>query len=379
MVDPVKLTQDLIRCQTVTPNEGGALVLLEGLLSEAGFVCHRIDVNGICNLYARWGEAQPNLCFAGHTDVVPTGDPASWTYPPFSAMIADDRVWGRGACDMKSGVAAFVCAVISYTQNNADNKGSLSLLITGDEEADAEFGTRALIDWLKARGEKIDHCIVGEPTSVESVGDTIKIGRRGSFTGYLTVTGQQGHVAYPHKAANPLPVLVKLCDRLASKQLDEGTPHFAPSTLALTTIDVGNTVTNIIPAKATATFNIRFNDLHTSATLLAWVESEIKAVETKGVQIDLRPVASSESFLTPESNFTKLVQEVVERQTGLRPKLDTGGGTSDARFMTHVCPTLELGLLSATLHKINENVLTKDIYTLYSIYCSIIEDYFANQ
>lgn len=378
MADPVKLTQDLIRCQTVTPNEGGALVLLEGLLSEAGFVCHRIDVNGICNLYARWGNAGRNLCFAGHTDVVPTGDPELWTYPPFSAAIADDRIWGRGACDMKSGVAAFVSAVISYAQNSTNKNGSLSLLITGDEEADAEFGTRAVIEWLKVRGEKIDHCIVGEPTSVESVGDTIKIGRRGSFTGYLTVTGQQGHVAYPDKAANPLPALVKLCDQLASKQLDEGTPHFAPSTLALTTIDVGNTVTNIIPAKATATFNIRFNDLHTSATLLDWVQEEIKAVETKGIQIDLRPVASSESFLTPETDFTKLVQEVVERQTGLCPKLDTGGGTSDARFMTHVCPTLELGLLSATLHQINENVCVNDIYTLKGIYSALIEDYFAD-
>lgn len=374
--DALDLTRQLIQCESVTPDEGGALVLLEQVLGRAGFVCHRIDVNGISNLYARWGTQAPNLCFAGHTDVVPTGHLEDWTYPPFLASVADDQVWGRGACDMKSGVAAFVCAAVEHVRTNAA-AGSISLLITGDEEADAVYGTRAVIDWLRERGETLDHCIVGEPTSRRTVGDTIKIGRRGSVTGHITVTGKQGHVAYPEKAANPLPVLVRLCARLAARELDQGTAHFAPSTLALTTIDVGNPATNVIPAVAKATFNIRFNDTHTSAQLLDWVHREIAAVKEQDVQIDLKPVISSESFLTPESDFTRLVQQVITKQTGHTPKLDTGGGTSDARFLTHICPTLEVGLCGTTLHQTDERVPVADIYKLENIYKAILAAYFV--
>ena len=377
MTDPVDLTAALVRCPSVTPAEGGAIELLQRMLAEAGFRTERADRNGIANLYARWGKSGPVLGFNGHTDVVPTGDVSAWKHDPFGAEIAGGMLYGRGAADMKSGVAAFVAAAVDFVSETPP-EGSVVIAITGDEEGDATDGTAAILDWMAENGERMDHCLVGEPTCPEVMGEMIKIGRRGSMTAYLRAYGVQGHAAYPHLAKNPLPALVRLLDRLAARKLDGGTTHFDPSTLAITTVDTGNPANNVIPAETRATVNIRFNDAHDSAELSRWIEEEAdRAAKEFGVGIAARFTVSGESFVTPPGPFTDLVAAGVEAETGVKPKLSTSGGTSDARFIKDHCPVVEVGLVGATMHKVDERVAVADIVTLKGIYGRILRDYFA--
>lgn len=376
MTDPVRLTADLVRCPSVTPVEGGALDLLSAILEEAGFQTRRIDRNGIANLYARWGTGAPVLGFNGHTDVVPPGPVSGWRHDPFAGMIDEGRLYGRGACDMKSGVAAFVSAAVDLVRETRP-KGSIVLMITGDEEGEGIDGTRAILDWMTTSGKKVNHCLVGEPTCPEAMGEMIKIGRRGSMTAYFTAYGTQGHAAYPHRAVNPIPGLVRLLDRLAHHRLDEGTAHFDPSTLAITTFDVGNPANNVIPAEARATIDIRFNDAHTSGSLKEWLEEEAdRAAEECGVGISTRFTVSGESFLTEPGPFTDLVARAVERETGISPALSTSGGTSDARFVKDHCPVVEVELVGATMHQTDEYAEVAHIEQLARIYRAILQDYF---
>jgi succinyl-diaminopimelate desuccinylase len=378
-IDPADLTAALIRCPSVTPEEGGALTLLEGLLSDAGFDCWRADRAGIANLYARWGQkgAARSFGFNGHTDVVPLGDEAAWTVPPFGAEIRDGMMWGRGATDMKSGVAAFAAAAVDFVQQTPPD-GAVILAITGDEEGDALDGTIALLDWMKAHGEAMSVCLVGEPTCPDEMGDMIKIGRRGSLNGFLTITGVQGHAAYPHRAVNPLPVMARLVDRLSSHALDEGTDHFDPSTLAVVTIDTGNSVTNVIPATVRATVNIRYNDAHTGDSVTAWLQGQLDAIcDEAGVTGTLSVKNSGESFLTPPGEFSDLIIRAVEAETGRTPVLSTSGGTSDARFVKDHCPVVECGLVGRTMHQVDERVNIEQIHKLKAIYTRILRDYFA--
>ncbi len=377
--DPVRLTADLIRCPSVTPEEGGALVLLETVLEKAGFDCTRVDRGGVANLFARWGaKGHPRTFgFNGHTDVVPVGDEAAWTVPPFGAVERDGVLYGRGATDMKSGVAAFVAAAVDFVRQTPPD-GAVILAITGDEEGDATDGTVALLDWMKANGERMSACLVGEPTCPNHMGEMIKIGRRGSLTAWFTVTGVQGHSAYPHRARNPLPAIARLMDRLASHELDRGTEHFDPSTLAIVTIDTGNTATNVIPAQARAAVNIRFNDLHSGASLTEWLQRETDAVaEAFEVAIEMKVKVSGESFLTPPGRLSDLVSAAVEAETGVRPVLSTSGGTSDARFIKDHCPVVEFGLVGRTMHQVDERVEIAQIHQLKAIYSRILSDYFA--
>ncbi|MGL5012210.1 MAG: succinyl-diaminopimelate desuccinylase, partial [Paracoccaceae bacterium] len=356
--DPVALTADLIRCPSVTPAEAGALTLLERLLTTAGFTCTRVDRAGIPNLFARWGAKGANHSFGfnGHTDVVPVGDRAAWTQDPFGAAIIDGWMYGRGATDMKSGVAAFTAAAIDFVQDTPPN-GAILLAITGDEEAEATDGTTALLDWMAQNGERMTDCLVGEPTCPDHLGDAMKIGRRGSMTAHITATGLQGHSAYPHRARNPLHALVHLLDTLANAPLDQGTDHFDPSTLAITTIDCGNPATNVIPARATATVNIRFNDAHSGASLTQWLQDHAAAVQAEtGVAIDLNIKISGESFLTPPGPLSALIARAVHAETGRTPAPSTTGGTSDARFVKDHCPVVEFGLVGRTMHQVDERV-----------------------
>lgn len=377
-IDPIKLTADLIRCESVTPNEGGALVLLEGLLTEAGFTCTRVDRGETSNLFARWGDKSTRtLGFNGHTDVVPVGDVAAWTKDPFGGEISDGILWGRGATDMKSGVAAFAAAAIDYVTQNQPENGSIVLAITGDEEGDATDGTVALLDWMAANDERMTDCLVGEPTCPETMGEMMKIGRRGSLTAYFTARGVQGHSAYPHRAKNPIPALAALVDQLSRHSLDQGTVHFDPSTLAVTTFDTGNAATNVIPAECRATVNIRFNDAHTGAELIDWLTAKArKTAEEFGVTIDTRATISGESFITEPGAFVDLVANAVEAETGVRPALSTSGGTSDARFVQAHCPVVEFGLVGKTMHKVDEHVPVEQITQLKGVYSRIIETYF---
>jgi succinyl-diaminopimelate desuccinylase len=377
--DPISLTADLIRCASVTPEEGGALVLLQGQLEAAGFECNRADRAGISNLFARWGAkgAAKTFGFNGHTDVVPIGDAAAWTHDPFGAEVVDGVMYGRGATDMKSGVAAFAAAAIDMVRS-APPDGAIILTITGDEEGDALDGTTALLDYMDSAGEKMDVCLVGEPTCPNEMGEMMKIGRRGSMTASFTVTGKQGHSAYPHRARNPLPALVRLMDQLASHTLDEGTDHFDPSTLAVVTVDTGNPATNVIPAQAKATVNIRFNDTHHSSGLHAWMREMADAVASEfDVAIDMTVKVSGESFITPPGPLSELVATSVEAVTGLRPEMSTTGGTSDARFVKNHCPVVEFGLVGKTMHQVDECVPTQQITQLKEIYSRILKDYFA--
>lgn len=378
-VDPVELTQRLVRCPSVTPDEGGALSLLEELLSGAGFACTRVERNGVQNLFARWGDGGNARVFGfnGHTDVVPVGDREAWTHDPFGAEIVDGVLYGRGATDMKSGVAAFVAAAAEFVRETPP-EGSVVLAITGDEEGDAVDGTRALLDWMAEHGERMDVCLVGEPTCPETMGEMIKIGRRGSLTAHITATGVQGHSAYPHRAKNPLPAMAKLVDRLSSATLDEGTEHFDPSTLAVTTVDTGNPANNVIPAACRAGVNIRFNDAHSSASLTEWLQAEANkvAVET-GIDIAMTVKVSGESFLTPPGDLSDLVAKAVQAETGVAPKLSTTGGTSDARFVKDHCPVVEFGLVGQTMHQVDERVEVAQIAQLKGIYTRILRDYFA--
>ena len=378
-IDPIALTAALVRCPSVTPIEGGALVLLEEILSRAGFTCTRVDRNGICNLYARWGRQGANRTFGfnGHTDVVPLGDEAAWTMPPFGAEIKDGYLYGRGSTDMKSGVAAFAAAAVDFVQNTPPD-GAVVMAITGDEEDIALDGTVALLDWMKANNEAMSVCLVGEPTCPNEMGEAMKIGRRGSLTGYLTITGVQGHSAYPHRAINPLHAGARLLDRLASHDLDQGTNHFDPSSLAVVTIDTGNPATNVIPAVMKAAVNIRFNDQHTGASISAWLQDEAaKIVEETGVKAEWRVTISGESFITPPGPLSDLVANAVEAETGRTPELSTSGGTSDARFVKDHCPVVEFGLVGKTMHQVDERVLVEQIPQLKAIYSRILTDYFA--
>ncbi|TNC72371.1 succinyl-diaminopimelate desuccinylase [Rubellimicrobium roseum] len=379
MPDALTLAADLIRCPSVTPEEGGALVLLERVLTASGFACTRVDRNGTPNLFARIGPrgAARSFGFNGHTDVVPPGDPARWSADPFSGEIRGGMLWGRGAADMKSGVAAFVAAAVEVAPRLPAD-GAIVLTVTGDEEGDATDGTVALLDWMEEQGEAMSVCLVGEPTSVEQLCDTMKIGRRGSLTAHVTVTGVQGHSAYPERARNPVPALARLVDRLSSHQLDEGTKHFGPSTLAVVTMDTGNPASNVIPAETRATLNIRFNDLHTGASLEAWLREGAAKVATEfEVSVELTLRVSGEAFLTPPGLLSELVSRAVEAETGRRPAMSTTGGTSDARFVKAHCPVVELGLVGPTMHQVDERVEAAQVGDLSRVYQRVLEDYFA--
>ena len=378
-IDPVALTAALIRCPSVTPAEGGALLLLEQMLTDGGFTCQRVDRGGVPNLFARWGARGANRSFGfnGHTDVVPVGNEAAWRFAPFGAEVSDGFMYGRGACDMKSGVSAFVAAAIDFVQQTPPD-GAVILTITGDEEGPGRDGTLALLDYMQAQGETMTACLVGEPTCPDHLGQMMKIGRRGSMNVHLTVRGVQGHAAYPHRAKNPLPALVHLLDRLARHELDRGTGHFDPSTLAITTVDTGNPASNVIPAEARATLNIRFNDLHTSQSLSDWLQAEATAVQREtGINVDLRISVSGESFLTPPGPLSALVAQAVQDETGITPEMSTSGGTSDARFIKDVCPVVEFGLVGQTMHQVDERVAVAHIGALKSIYLRVLQSYFA--
>jgi len=376
MTDPVELTKALIRCASVTPKDEGAIGLIEQALSDAGFSTTRIQRGGIENLFARWGTGR-TLGFNGHTDVVPPGDVSAWRHDPFSATVDGGLVFGRGAVDMKSGVAAWVAAVIDTIQDTPPN-GSLVVTVTGDEEGSATDGTTAILDWMAANNEKMDACIVGEPTCPEYMGEMIKIGRRGSMTAYISAKGVQGHSAYPHRAKNPLTALVALLNVLATKTLDEGTAHFDPSTLAVTTVDTGNPANNVIPGATRATVNIRFNDAHSSKSLVEWIEAEAKKVgDASGIVFEIDYQVSGESFLTDPGPLVDLVVRCVEEETGQAPKTSTSGGTSDARFIQGHCPVVECGLVGRGMHQVDEAVPIRDIEALTSIYKRIIAGYFA--
>ena len=378
-IDPIQLTADLIKCPSVTPAEGGAITLLETVLSAKGFTCTRIERGGIHNLFARWGAGKNGRTFGfnGHTDVVPVGDAAAWTVDPFGAEIRDGFMYGRGATDMKSGVAAFVAAAIDFVTDTPPD-GSIVITITGDEEGDALDGTTAILDWMRANGVTMDHCLVGEPTSPDTMGQMMKIGRRGSLTAFFTATGVQGHSAYPHRANNPVTAMVRLMDRLASHELDQGTDHFDASTLAITTVDTGNPATNVIPAQCRATVNIRFNDLHSGDSLTEWLHSMVDQVaDETGISFDLRIKVSGESFITPPGELSDLIASAVRAELGVTPEMSTTGGTSDARFVKDLCPVTEFGLVGKTMHSVDERVEVAQITQLKSIYSRILQEYFA--
>lgn len=377
-LDPVELTKALVKCPSVTPCEGGALVVLADLLAAAGFECTRVDRNGISNLFARWGNRGANRSFGfnGHTDVVPVGDEAAWSVDPFGAVVEGGYLWGRGSTDMKSAVAAFTAAAIDFVTASPPD-GAIILTITGDEEADATDGTVALLEWMAENGEHMSDCLVGEPTCPNHMGEAIKYGRRGSMTAFITATGKQGHSAYPERANNPLPVLVRLIDRLCGAELDRGTDYFDPSTLAVTTIDTGNPATNVIPSACRATVNIRFNDAHSSQSLINWISKEANNLaETSGVRIDIATKVSGESFVTPEGALTELVVASVAAEIGRKPVLSTSGGTSDARFVKNHCPVVEFGLVGRTMHEVDERVSVEQIGQLKAVYGRILRDYF---
>ena len=390
-IDPVNFAAELIRCPSVTPADAGALDLLEKVLTEIGFNCTRLpfqepNTARVDNLYARLGDAAPHICFAGHTDVVPVGAADNWQKDPFSGEISDDKLWGRGAADMKGAIAAFVAATADYLSQNGKPKGSISLLITGDEEGPSVNGTIKMLDWLSTQQEVIDDCIVGEPTNPETLGEMIKIGRRGSVNTTVTIEGIQGHVAYPHRAANPVPHLVQLLERLITAKLDDGTPHFQPSNLELTGFDVGNAVTNVIPALAQARFNIRYNDIWSRDTITDWINENLNAAhdalnnaidgENKfSLTVDINH--SGEAFLTPTGTLSELAVSAVEKTLGMTPKLSTSGGTSDARFIKDHARVIEFGLVGKTMHKVDEHVRVNDIQSLTKIYQEILSGYFS--
>jgi succinyl-diaminopimelate desuccinylase len=384
MIDPVAIARDLLRCPSVTPAEGGALTFLEGVLKSAGFTVHRMTFSepgtaDVENLYARIGTAAPHLMFAGHTDVVPPGDPKAWSHAPFSGDIADGVLFGRGAVDMKGAIACKVAATLDHlAARGGKPKGSISFLITGDEEGVAINGSPKLLKWAAGHGEKFDHCVLGEPGNVAELGDTIKLGRRGSQNGVLVVTGKMGHVAYPHRADNPVRGLVKLMSALMDEPLDAGSHKFDPSNLEFTSIDIGNPTVNLIPGEARARFNIRFNDCHNYASLKALVEQRAgKAADGKVKwRIDWEP-SNADVFYTEPSPFTDVVVGAVAEVTGRKPKLSTSGGTSDARFIKDYCPVVEFGLVGTTMHATDERVPVADLATLTAVYRRIIDRYFA--
>ena len=387
--DSVEILRTLIRCPSVTPAEGGALAYLDAVLSNAGFATHRVTLTGpdtpdVENLYARFGTRGPNLCFAGHTDVVPPGDAAHWRFPPFEGAIHEGVIYGRGAVDMKGGVAAFIAAGLDFAgahghdPDHAELPGSISFLLTGDEEGPAINGTEKLLRWLADRDERIDHCVLGEPTSRAALGDMVKIGRRGSLSGSLTVHGRQGHVGYPHLAENPIPGMVTLLAALKAEPLDGGNAHFQASNLEVVSVDVGNPAFNVIPAEARARFNIRFNDLWTPDTLAAEIERRLRAAAGNEVCFTLAFEArSSDSFLTAPGEFVDLVVEAIAEATGRRPELSTTGGTSDARFIKDHCPVVEFGLVGTSMHAVDESTPVGEVAALTRVYAGVIARYFA--
>ncbi len=376
-IDAVELTRDLIRRPSVTPADAGAMAIVEQTLAGLGFVCRRMKFGEIENLYARYGTARPNLCFAGHTDVVPVGDVSAWSKDAFGAEVVDGVLIGRGAVDMKSAIAAFSAACADAISAGIVT-GSISFLITGDEEGIATHGTKLVVEVLAAEGEVIDHCVVGEPTSAETFGDMVKVGRRGSINADIVVEGVSGHVAYPHRAANPVPVLVKLLAALQDRKLDEGYAEFQPSNLEITMIEAPNTATNVIPGVARARLNIRFNPNHTGQQLADWFELEAwrVAVGFPG-KITITPQISGEAFLTERGPFTDLVAAAVADVTGAVPELSTSGGTSDARFIRALCPVIEVGLVGKTMHQVDERAPVEEIRTLQKVYARVIARYFA--
>ncbi|WP_170864077.1 succinyl-diaminopimelate desuccinylase [Paracoccus sp. SM22M-07] len=378
MTDPADLTARLIRCPSVTPEEGGALVLLGDMLTAAGFEVTRVDRNGTSNLFARWGaKGARSFGFNGHTDVVPPGDLRSWTHPPFSGHVEDGVIWGRGATDMKSGVAAFVAAAIDFTRDTPPD-GAVILTITGDEEGPSRDGTIAILDWMAANGERMDACIVGEPSNPDVMGEMMKIGRRGSATFTISAKGQQGHAAYPHRARNPLHALTAYLSDLTATPLDQGTDHFDPSGLQITTIDCGNPASNVIPERASAVVNIRFNDLHTGASLQADLGERAARISAEtGVTLTVTSAISGEAFITEPGPFVDLVRGIVTQETNRQPVLSTSGGTSDARFVKDHCPVVEFGLVGHHMHQVDERVPVAQIHQLKTIYQRILESYFA--
>jgi succinyl-diaminopimelate desuccinylase len=384
MTDALTIARDLLRCPSVTPADAGALGVLEKILKAAGFETHRVTFSepgaaDIDNLYARIGTNKPHITFAGHTDVVPPGDDTKWTHGAFAGDVAGGFLYGRGAVDMKGGIACSVAAVHDYlAANGGKPKGSISFLITGDEEDVAVNGTVKLLKWAADRGEKFDHCVLGEPSNVSELGDCIKIGRRGSLSGTLIVEGTQGHVAYPHRAVNPAPQIATLIAALSAEPLDKGTDHFQPSNLEFVSIDVGNAAWNVIPASARARFNIRHNDCHTQDSLRALIEQRV--VKASGNSIRAHVVwepSNADVFRTQPGKFTDLVVAAIEDVTKRKPELNTGGGTSDARFITHYCPVLEFGLVGQTMHQIDERVPVSDLEKLSKIYRGVLDRYFA--
>ncbi len=378
-IDPVALACDLIRCRSLTPQDDGALAVLEAALKPLGFVCHRLafaepGTAEVQNLLAVIGKEGPHFCFAGHTDVVPPGDLAGWTVDPFGGAVIDGSVYGRGANDMKGAVAAMAAAVARHLKARGGKPaGRISLLITGDEEGPAVNGTRKVLEWMAARGLTPDATVVGEPTNPRRLGEMVKIGRRGSLTGRLTVHGVQGHVAYPQFAENPLHPLVRMLADLIAEPLDEGTSQFQPSNLQITSIDTGNEAPNVIPAQARAAFNIRFNDRHTAASLEAWLGGRLTRA---GARYTLDLTVSGESFLTKPGPFTSLVAEAVRSITGLTPELSTSGGTSDARFIKNFSKVAEFGLVGETMHKVDERAGIADIEALSEVYRRILDAWF---
>ena len=373
--DPIPLAQAMIRCRSVTPADDGALDVVQRALEPLGFACTRLvfgpDDYRVDNLFARRGTAGPHFCYAGHTDVVPPGNVAAWTDDPFSGVVRDGALFGRGACDMKGGIAAFIAGLADYLAAHSDHPGSISLLITGDEEARSVDGTAKVLEWMEANGQIPDMALVGEPTSRAVLGDTIKIGRRGSLNAFITVTGKQGHSAYPAKADNPIHRLVAALGPLLAAPLDNGSEFFPPTTLQVTGFDVGNTATNVIPAVAKAMLNIRFNDHHTSAALTERLHAALRAA---GCAYELIAECSGESFLTRPGPFVDALSRAIERSTGVAPVLDTGGGTSDARFIARYCPVAEFGAVGATLHQVNEHASVGELRRLAAAYETIIAE-----
>ena len=380
-LDVIKLTSKLISCKSVTPNEGGALDYLQEILQNLGFKCTRMvfldtDTPNVDNLYARLGTAMPNLCFAGHTDVVPVGDMATWSHDPFGAVEKDGLIYGRGAVDMKGGIAAWVAALAKYIDQSGNPNGSLSLLITGDEEGPSINGTRKMLLRLVEMGEKLSHVITGEPTNPDYMGQMMKIGRRGSVNFNLMINGTQGHVGYPHLADNPIHRLSRICSALCDLKIDAGSEHFQPSSLSITSIDVGNATENIIPATAVAKFNIRFNDLHTSMDIEKIIIDVINSAGSDDLSFTLSKRVSGESFLTKPGLLSDIVGRAVKDETGETCQLSTTGGTSDSRFIKDYCPVLDFGLVGKSMHKIDEHVAIDDLHSLVNIYHNIIKYYY---
>ena len=381
---PLEIAQDLIRCPSVTPEEGGALDYLQGMLEAAGFTCERLvfsDENtpDVDNLFARLGDGAPHLCFAGHTDVVPPGNSDDWTHPPFSAEVVDGWLFGRGSADMKGNIACFVAATLSYLEESGDGfPGSISFLITGDEEGPSVNGTKKVLQWMADNGHKPDHCLVGEPSCSTIIGDTVRIGRRGSLTGHLTVSGVQGHTAYPEKANNPVPGMLAVLNSFLAEPLDDGTPHFSPSDMQIATVDTGNAATNVIPARLKASFNIRYNANHTAESLMKILKDKANlALEGTGLEHQIQFLPASPCFITEPGPLVDLMVAAVKKQTGVTPELSTGGGTSDARFVKDYCPVIEFGLINETIHQVDERVETGDLEKLTGVYLEFIKRYFG--